>query len=82
MTDWHSIARHISAASGEPFSPRSPQAISGGCINAAVHLSDGRRSYFVKTNTASRLEMFDAELAGLQTLAATRTLRVTVCVGC
>jgi len=76
MTDWTSIAKHIAAASGEAFAAQPPRTIGGGCINAAVRLSDGRRSYFVKTNAASRLEMFEAELAGLQALAATRTLRV------
>lgn len=76
MTDWTRIARHIAAASGEPFAPKSPRAIGGGCINSAVRLSDGHRSYFVKTNASSRLAMFEAELAGLQALAETRTLRV------
>ena len=76
MADWTSIARHIAAASGEAFAPRPPHAIGGGCINTTVRLSDGKRSYFVKTNAASRAEMFEAELAGLQALAATRTLRV------
>lgn len=76
MTDWTSIARHIAAASGERFAPQPPRAIGGGCINLAVLLSDGRRRYFVKTNASSRLEMFEAELAGLQALAESRTLRV------
>jgi fructosamine-3-kinase len=76
MTDWKSIAKQIQATTGRPFTPRAPQSVGGGCINAAVRLSDGRESYFVKTNAASSLEMFEAELAGLHALAATRTLRV------
>ncbi len=76
MTDWNQIARRIAEASGEPFDPLPPRNIGGGCINAAVRLSDGRRSYFVKTNAASRLEMFEAEEAGLQALADSGAIRV------
>jgi fructosamine-3-kinase len=76
MTDWNEIARRIAEASGEPFDPQPPRSIGGGCINAAVRLSDGRRSYFVKTNLASRLEMFEAEQAGLQALADSGAIRV------
>ena len=76
MTDWDQIARRIAEASAEPFAPLPPRSIGGGCINAAVRLSDGRRSYFVKTNAASRLEMFEAEQAGLQALADSGAIRV------
>lgn len=47
----------------------------GGCVNAAVRLSDGERSYFVKLNQARRLDMFIAESGGLQEIRATKTLR-------
>jgi fructosamine-3-kinase len=76
MTDWNQIAERIAEASGEPFEPLPPRTIGGGCVNAAVRLSDGRRSYFVKTNAASRLEMFEAEEAGLQALADSGAIRV------
>ena len=76
MTDWNQIARLIAEASGESFAPLPPRSIGGGCINAAVRLSDGRISYFVKTNAASRLAMFEAEQAGLQALADSRAIRV------
>jgi fructosamine-3-kinase len=51
-------------------------AVGGGCINTTVRLSDGRRSYFVKLNSARLLEMFAAEAEGLAELARTGTLRV------
>jgi len=76
MTDWTSIARHIEATTGASFAPQPPRTLGGGCINAAVRLGDAHRSYFVKTNAAGRVEMFEAEMAGLQALAETRTLRV------
>lgn len=76
MTDWNQIAAGISAAIGEPFIPQTPRNIGGGCINAAVRLSDGRQPFFVKTNAAGRLEMFEAERAGLQALDDSGTIRV------
>ena len=39
-------------------------------------MSDGARRYFVKTNRADRLPMFEAEAAALRALAATRSVRV------
>lgn len=56
--------------------PKPPQHVGGGCINRAVRLTDGVRDYFVKLNDANRLEMFEAEAAGLAALGATNTLRV------
>ncbi|MFC1684299.1 fructosamine kinase family protein [Pseudomonadota bacterium] len=76
MTDWQQIAEHISKASGKPFSPNTPETIGGGCINTTVRLGDGRHSYFIKLNHADRLEMFEAESAGLAELAATHSIRI------
>lgn len=48
-----------------------------------MQLSDGDRHWFVKLNQASRLEMFEAESAGLDALARTGTIRVPrpLCTG-
>lgn len=59
-----------------PFAPAPPRPVSGGCINTTAILSDGTRDYFVKTNGAEWVAMFEAEAAGLAALAATRALRV------
>lgn len=75
MTHWQRIAEHIGQLNGEPFHPQPPRALSGGCINRAYRLGDGARQYFVKLNDASRLELFEAEAAGLVELGATNTLR-------
>jgi len=83
MTHWQVIGEQIAAATGEPFRPRTPSSIGGGCINQAVRLEDGQRAFFVKLNRATLLEMFEAEAAGLAELAAAGAIRVPrpVCVG-
>jgi fructosamine-3-kinase len=80
---WASIARYIGESTGEPFGPRPPAGVGGGCINTAVRLDDGRRSFFVKLNAADRLGMFSAEAEGLGELAAAGCIRVPepVCHG-
>jgi fructosamine-3-kinase len=76
MSAWQAIARAIAEQTGGPFEPAAPRALSGGCINDAFQLSDGRQQWFVKTNRATTLAMFEAEAAGLAALADTATLRV------
>ncbi|BBJ00608.1 fructosamine kinase family protein [Ferrigenium kumadai] len=77
MTDWSRISAAITSASGKPFKLASRHANGGGCINEAYTLDgeDGTR-YFVKLNDARHHSMFVAEAAGLETIAATNTLRV------
>lgn len=80
---WTDIARDISAATGDRFTVRTRRKLSGGCINAGHAVSDGRRTYFVKTNAARAHAMFGAEAAALTAIAGTRTVRVpcTICHG-
>lgn len=77
MSDWASISASIAAATGRPFQHASHASIGGGCINQSFHLRgrDGRE-FFVKLNDARHHEMFVAEAAGLEAIAATRTVRV------
>lgn len=77
MTGWDDIAAAIGSATQTRFVPARTTPIAGGDINRAVCVegTDGRR-YFVKLNDAHRAAMFDAECAGLEALAATRTVRV------
>ena len=83
MSLWDDIARAIGDASGTPFAPGSPGSLGGGCINSAFRLGDGVHDWFVKTNSADRLDMFEAEAAGLDALADSGTLRVPrpLCTG-
>ena len=80
---WQHIAARISELGGTPFQPEAPRHLGGGCINTALKLSDGRQSWFVKTNDAGRLAMFEAEAAGLNAMADTATIRVphALCTG-
>jgi protein-ribulosamine 3-kinase len=77
------IAAAISQATGTVFAPGPQTALGGGCINQAFRLSDGKEHFFVKTNSAARLPMFEAEAAGLEEILATRSLRAPrpVCQG-
>lgn len=73
---WAALEQHIHAVTGQPFIIHQRQPLSGGCINQAWRISDNRRTFFVKVNTAASLPLFEAEAAGLAELAATRTVRV------
>lgn len=81
--DWGAVAGQIGAATGRAFVARSRRPVGGGCINTAQILADGPRSYFVKTNRASRVDLFEAESDGLAALAAAGAIRVPapVCLG-
>jgi protein-ribulosamine 3-kinase len=76
MAIWDHIAHAIIDATGTDFAPSSPASVGGGCINRAYRLADDVRSYFVKVNDASGLDMFDAEAAGLEAMAAAQAIRV------
>jgi len=57
--------------------------MSSGQINSTIRLLHGKSSYFVKLNSARRRDMFEAEMTGLEELAATGALKVPmpVCSG-
>lgn len=73
---WSDIAAHISRVTGQPFQAKQTRSIGGGCINQAYSLSDGQTTFFAKLNQASKLAMFEAELAGLKEMHASQTIRV------
>ncbi len=72
---WTQIAAHISKSQPK-FKIASHRPVSGGCINQGYAVSDGERTYFVKLNEATKVEMFVAEALGLQQIAQTNTIRV------
>jgi fructosamine-3-kinase len=77
------IAAAISRATGTAFVPGRKVSLGGGCINQAFKLSDGKQSFFVKTNSAGCLPMFEAEAAGLEAILASHSLRAPrpICCG-
>jgi fructosamine-3-kinase len=83
MGVWEEIARHIAAASGEPFALSGRRAVGGGCINTTQVLEGSGRRYFVKLNDAARRDMFAAEAAGLEEIVASATVRAPrpICSG-
>jgi protein-ribulosamine 3-kinase len=83
MPDWGKVSQQISAVTGGSFSARQVRSVGGGCINSAYCLEDGDQRFFVKTNSASRLDMFEAEAEGLREIAGSKTIGVPepVCVG-
>jgi fructosamine-3-kinase len=83
LSIWQDIAEQISAHTGRSFAPDAPSGLSGGCINSAFKLSDGSQTWFVKTNAADRLDMFEAEAAGLDALGGAAAIGVpnALCTG-
>jgi protein-ribulosamine 3-kinase len=76
MHDWSRIAADIGAAAGLEVSADSVRPVAGGCINSAWRLACADGHLFVKTNSSSALEMFEAERDGLEELLAADALRV------
>jgi fructosamine-3-kinase len=76
------LADAIARATGEAFAPRDVRTQHGGDISEAFVLADGVRRFFVKTQPASRLDLFEAEAAGLAELAAAHAVRVPAVIVC
>ena len=74
---WQAIAASLSQALNQDCQYQSHQSVSGGCINQSyiMRCQDGE-NYFVKLNQAKRQDMFEAELAGLQAMHSSHSIRV------
>ena len=76
------ICADISAATQQDFILDTQSHVSGGDINNAAVFSGGcDRQFFVKRNTADKLDMFAAEAEGLASLAETKAIRVPEVIG-
>lgn len=73
---WTQIEADITKSTGERFQIQHRRSVSGGCINQGYALTDGQRTYFVKRNQASLIEMFEAEVQGLRQMMETQSIRV------
>jgi fructosamine-3-kinase len=73
---WNTIAAKITQVTGETFEILNSRSVGGGCINQGNSISDGKRTYFVKLNRASEVEMFAAEALGVRQMWDTQTIRV------
>ena len=83
MTLWAHIAEAISESTGKTFKLSTQHVMGGGCINESNRITDGDRSFFVKTNSHVHGDMFDAEAESLQALASAGAIKVPepVCHG-
>lgn len=81
--NWEAIANAITESRNEPFSVDSHSSVGGGCINSAYRIKGQGQSYFVKINSADKLDMFIAEAEGLVELNKPGVIRVPkpVCHG-
>jgi fructosamine-3-kinase len=80
---WTKIAERISEITGEKFVVENCRSVGGGCINQGYAISNSNRTYFVKLNEASQVDMFAAEALGLKQMWSTKTIRVPepICYG-
>jgi len=76
--NWQLISEQISAASGQSFNIIAIQALNGGDINLAFRLTSINKQYFIKLNKVELVEMFYAELLGLEEIASTQTVKVPI----
>ncbi|NND67268.1 MAG: fructosamine kinase family protein [Halioglobus sp.] len=76
MPIWETIQADIENATGVKAALNQKSSVGGGCINQAMRVRYGDVDYFVKLNSASKLDMFAAEAEGLQELSRSRTLCV------
>jgi fructosamine-3-kinase len=76
MINWQTIEQAITAATGKSFKVLSAESFAGGDINTVFRLLGKQDNYFVKLNRPNLAAMFEAEMEGLQALAAAKTIRV------
>ena len=73
---WSEIVKAISEKTGQQFQLENTLSIGGGCINQAYKLVGKNKSYFVKLNTAVKVEMFAVEALGLKQMYETQTITI------
>lgn len=89
MSVWSKIEKTISTSIGLSFQLKNQTGIGGGSINQANRidgvLGDENKtiSFFIKFNHKNRLEMFEAEAAGLEEIKKSQTIYVpqVICFG-
>ncbi len=82
MSSWENIAADIAAATGQQSDLRQQGAVGGGCINQAQRVRFGGTDYFVKYNSASKVDMFAAEADGLNELRQCTALHIPAPLCC
>ncbi len=62
------IISRVEAHTGKAHELLGQQTVGGGCINQTQRIDTNQGAYFLKLNTADRLDMFEAEAEGLQAM--------------
>jgi fructosamine-3-kinase len=70
------IVEHIFKITGQRLINPTQRPVSGGDISKAFVIGDRTRKYFVKTNSALRLGMFEVEAIALSQIHATQIIKV------
>jgi len=74
---WETIAGYLAEALERPVAIDRSEPVSGGCIHQAARLiTHSGETFFVKTNEAAQLPIFEAEVDGLNALRETAAIRV------
>ena len=83
MSVWENIKSDIESATGIAAELEQHGSVGGGCINQAARIHYGDTTYFVKLNSASGIDMFNAEAQGLAELRQCDALKIPapVCAG-
>jgi fructosamine-3-kinase len=76
VENWTALAQQLEIQHGIRLLENSARSVSGGDIHRAYRVDSASGPLFIKTNTDRQLEQFQAELAGLRALGATKCLRV------
>jgi len=73
---WKHIERQLSHIISKDITFPNIQAVGGGCINQAWKITDNENNnWFIKTNHARLLPMFEAEFLGLKELHESHSIR-------
>lgn len=78
------IEQHISETLNTAIQFQSSHSVSGGNINQCLKVTDkNKKSWFIKTNTRSSLDMFNAEAEGLKEILNSKSIRIpkVICHG-
>lgn len=81
-TNWQDIIESLSEQLSLPIQTISASPLTGGDIHHAYHLHTSEGDFFVKTNQAQSLPMFQTEANSLKKMADTQTLRVPKVYAC
>lgn len=73
---WDAVEQAIRACAGNRFKISATAQLQGGNINHSYRVESDTARYFVKTNAAKFIDMFEAEFFALREISASNTIRV------